>query len=63
MPNKGTVLLLSDRERELLRAVAKSDGVTEEEAAAKLVSDAIARRMRRNTGKTPAKVYPIRGRQ
>jgi hypothetical protein len=60
VPNKGTALLLSDRERKLLRAVAETEGITEEEAAAKLVSDAIARRMRRNTGKTPAKVYPIR---
>ena len=60
MPNKGTPILLSDRERQLLRTVAEAEGITEEEAAAKLVSQAIARRMKRNTGKIPAKIYPIK---
>ncbi len=60
MTNKGTPILLTDREREMLRSVAEAEGITEEEAASRLVSQAIARRMKRNTGKTPAKIYPIK---
>jgi hypothetical protein len=56
-------ILLSDKERELLKAYAAMYGLTEEEAAAKLVKDGIARRIKRNTGKTPAKVYGIRSRK
>ena len=60
MPNKGTVVLLTDKEREMIRAIAELEGISEEDAASQLVSKAMARRLKRNTGKSPAKVYPIR---
>lgn len=61
MPNKGTNnVLLNDNELALLRAYAEAEGITEDEAASRLVSEALARRVRRNTGKTPAKIYSIK---
>lgn len=62
MPNQGTPILLTDKERELLRRVAEYEGITEEEAASRLVSGALAQRVRKKTGRTPAKVYPIKKR-
>jgi hypothetical protein len=41
----------------MLKDYAAMYGLTEEEAAAKLVKDSIARRIKRNTGKSPARVY------
>lgn len=64
MTDKGqaneTPILLSGKELETVKAYAEMHGLTIDEAASKLVSDAIARRIKRNTGKTPARVYPIR---
>lgn len=51
---------LSDREMELVRFIARREGITEDEAATKLVQKEIARRVRRRTGLGPAKVYPAR---
>lgn len=50
---------LSPAERELVRKIAARDGITEEEAASNLVKGALERRVRRRTGKGPAKVYAI----
>lgn len=64
MTDKGqaneTPILLSGKELEQVKLYAEINGLTIDEAASKLVSDAIARRIKRNTGKTPARVYPIR---
>jgi hypothetical protein len=49
-------------EREILSAIARRDGITEEEAASNLVKSALARRVRKKTGKGPAKVYEMRKR-
>lgn len=62
MPNQGTPVFLTDKERELLRLVAESEGITEDEAASRLVSNALAQRVKRKTGRTPAKVYQIKPR-
>lgn len=51
---------LSDKEIDLVRQIAKREGITEDEAATQLVQKEIARRVRRRTGKGPAKVYGIR---
>ena len=51
---------LTARERELLKRIAERDGVTEDEAATRLVKTALARRVKKRTGKSPAKVYGIR---
>lgn len=64
MTDKGqaneTPIPLSGKELELVKAYAAMHGMTVDEAASVLVSQAIARRIKRNTGKTPARVYPIR---
>lgn len=48
---------LTKAEREMVKKIAERDGVTEDEAASRLVSAAIARRVKKRTGKVPAKVY------
>lgn len=64
MPIKGPrddlVIPLTSHEYELVEAYAEMHGLTVDEAASKLASDCIARRIRRNTGKSRAKVYPIK---
>lgn len=45
-----------------MRQIAKREGITEDEAATQLVQKEIARRVRKKTGKGPAKVYGIRKR-
>lgn len=58
MPNS---VPLTQRERDLIRAIAHRDGISEEEAASNLISAAIARRVKKRTGKTQAKVYTLGG--
>jgi hypothetical protein len=53
---------LSDKEIDLVRQIAKREGITEDEAATQLVQKEIARRVRRKTGKGPARVYGFRKR-
>jgi hypothetical protein len=53
---------LTAKERELIRRIAERDGVTEDEAATRLVKIALARRVKRRTGKNPARVYDLRRR-
>ena len=53
---------LSKAERESVKRMADRDGISEDEAASKLVSAALARRVKKRTGKAPAKVYGIRKR-
>ena len=55
-------LTLSKEESELAKQIAKRKGISEEEAATLVVKASIARRVRRRTGKGPAKVYSIRKR-
>lgn len=51
---------LTAKERELVKRIAERDGVTEDEAATRLVKQALARRVKKRTGKAPAKVHEIR---
>lgn len=53
---------LSDRELELVQRIAKRDGISEDQAATNLAKAALARRVRKRTGRTPAKVYGFRKR-
>ena len=48
---------LSELDMELVRRIAKRDGLTEDQAATNLAKAALARRVRKKTGKGPAKVY------
>ena len=51
---------LTATERALVKRIADRDGITEDEAATQLVKTALARRVRKRTGKGPARVYGIR---
>ncbi len=58
---KEAFLQLSDAERATLRTIAERHGITEEEAATRLVQGELAKRVRRHTRKGPAKVYRMKG--
>lgn len=63
MTNKAPEsVTLSDKEARLVRELAQRDGITQEEAATRLVQSALARRVRKRTGKAPAKVYGMKRR-
>lgn len=54
-------LVLSKKEAELAQQVARIYGIDEEEAATLVLKAGIAHRVKKRTGKAPAKVYPIKG--
>lgn len=60
--NKTPDTALTKEEAELIKRVAKIYGITEEEAHTNLAKAALARRVRRRTGKSPAKVYGFKKR-
>lgn len=51
---------LSKNEAELAKEIASRFGLTVEEATTLIVKACIARRMKKRTGKSPAKVYTMR---
>jgi hypothetical protein len=53
---------LSEKEAELAKEIANRFGLSVEEATTLVVKACIARRMKKRTGKNPAKVYSIRKR-
>jgi ribosomal protein L23 len=53
---------LSEKEAELAKEIATRFGLSVEEATTLVVKACIARRMKKRTGKNPAKVYSIRKR-
>lgn len=59
MPNS---VPLTAAEREVIKRIAERDGITEDEAASNLVSAALARRVKKRTGKSPARIYGFRKR-
>lgn len=63
MPERGPEqTALTQKEWELISKIAERDGVTEDEAATRLIAEALARRVRRRTGHGPAKVYGLKKR-
>ncbi len=50
----------SNAEREMVNKIADRDGISEDEAATKLFSRALARKVKRRTGKAPARVYRMK---
>jgi ribosomal protein L23 len=54
---------LSEKEAELAKEIATRFGLSVEEATTLVVKACIARRMKKRTGKNPAKVYGIRGKK
>ncbi len=51
---------LTDKEAELAQEIARRFGLTVEEATTLIVKACIARRMKKRTGKNPARVYRIK---
>lgn len=51
---------LTKQERDLVKRIAERDGVSEDQAATRLVKQALARRVKKRTGKTPARVYDMK---
>ena len=58
MPDEES-LPLTKSEREVVKRIADRDGISEDEAATKLVKAALERRVRRRTGKGQARVFQI----
>ena len=53
---------LTKKEAELAEEIAKRFGLTVEEATTLVVKACIARRMKKRTGKSPARIYSIKKR-
>jgi hypothetical protein len=60
--NKNPDTAMTEQEAEEVRAVAKIYGMTEQEAHDCLAKGGLARRVKKRTGKNPAKVYGIKKR-
>ena len=54
---------LSDRERQAVEQVAQQRGITFEEAVEQMAKEGLASRVRRKTGRAPAKVYSLPNRR
>lgn len=48
---------LTGKELDLIKRIAARDGITEDQAATNLGKAGLARRVKKRTGKAPAKVY------
>lgn len=59
-PDEQTAL--SEKERQAVEQVAQQRGITFDEAAESLAKEGLASRVRRKTGRLPAKVYELRKR-
>lgn len=53
---------LSRKEMDVIERYAKREGIGVDEAATQLAKAEIAARVKKRTGKTPARVYPMRSR-
>lgn len=53
-------MALSDREREVVQRVADQRGISFEEAVEQMAKEGLASRVRKKTGKAPARVYELR---
>jgi hypothetical protein len=51
---------LTKAERDMVQRIADRDGVTLDEAATRLAKEGLARRVKKRTGKAPARVYDIK---
>lgn len=60
MPNKIPDTSMTDEESAVVKAVAKLYGISEEEAHDCLAKTSLARRVRKRTGKAPAKIYGLK---
>ena len=58
MPAEQTAV--SEKERQAIEAVAQQRGITFEEAVEQMAKEGLASRVRRKTGRAPARVYELR---
>jgi hypothetical protein len=58
--NKAPDSALTEKEAELVRKVAELYGITEQEAHTNLAKAGLARRVKKRTGSSPARVYSIK---
>lgn len=56
------LLPLTAKELDLIKRIASRDGITEDQAATNLAKAGLARRVKKRTGKAPAKVYGFKKR-
>jgi hypothetical protein len=56
-------LVLSKEEEAMADEIAKRKGISKEEATSLVLKAGIAHRVKKRTGKTPAKVYAIKGKR
>lgn len=60
MTQKPPETSLTEKEHDLVRRIAERDGITIDEAATNLAKSALARRVRKRTGRGPAKLYEMK---
>jgi hypothetical protein len=58
--NKTPDCALSSKEAELVRKVAELYGISEQEAHTNLAKAGLARRVKKRTGSSPARVYSLK---
>lgn len=58
--NKAPDTAMAPRELELVKKIAERYGITVEEAQTQLAKSGLARRVRRRTGRGPARVYGLK---
>lgn len=54
---------MNEQERELVEQVARQRGISFEEAIEQMAKEGLASRVRKKTGKAPAKVFEFRGKK
>lgn len=59
MPDTEPSMPLSQDELKIVERIAKRDGITTQEAAIKLAQDGLSHRVKKRTGKSPARVYSL----
>lgn len=62
MPEEET-LPMSDAEIAVVRRIAQRDGISMDAAALRLAQEELARRVKKRTGKNPARVYSMANRR
>jgi len=61
--NKVPDTAMTNEEEDLIRRVAKCYGISEEEAQTCLAKAGLARRVRKRTGKAPARIYTLKAKR
>lgn len=59
MSQRDSRVPFTKQEADLIARYAAREGITEDEAATRLAQGELARRVKKRTGKNPARVYPI----